>query len=120
MEQLYISILLGVTAFILICFKKHVASACCVLISFLIGVSALLNFSVQEGYAEEGIQFTFDRISNELKEGNRELVIKVLDETDKYADYPDTYSPGSKNMRNIFTRLVSAKRESDKVETTDE
>jgi len=101
MDLLVISILLSIPTFILICLKKYKVSACCLLVSITLGLAGLFNFSVNEGYAEEGLQFTYGIISEELKAGNEELVIQVLDETDMNSNF--------KNRYNVFERMKLAK-----------
>ena len=67
----------------------------------ILGVSPLLNLSIGDGYAEEYIHFTYVHISDELKEGNKDIVIKAIDETEMNSK--------TKNRYNLSKRIEEAK-----------
>ena len=71
----------------------------------LLGFSALLNISIGNGYAEEGIYATLSLISKELKKGNQDIVIEALDDTNM--------SSRSKNKYDLWERIRSASEKLD-------
>ena len=60
-----------------------------------------MNISVGNGYAEEGIHFTYVLISDELKDGNQAIVIKAIDETEMNSK--------TKNRYNLAERIREAR-----------
>ena len=104
--QLFFSLLLGIPAIILILTKFHKTAIFCILASLLVGLDALLDISIRDGYAEEGMYATLALISKELKSGNQDLVIKALDETEMNSN--------NNNKYDLFERIRAAKDHSTK------
>ena len=100
-QQLLLAISLGIPSIILILTKCYKSSIFCILASMILGFSPLLNLSIGDGYAEERIHFTYVHISDELKEGNQDIVIKAIDETEMNSK--------TKNRYNLSERIRDAK-----------
>ena len=101
--QLWISLLLGVPAIVFILIKYNKTSIFFILASLLLGFDALLDISIGNGYAEEGIYATLSLISKELKNGNQELIIEALDDTDM--------SSSKNNKYDLWERIRFAKEQ---------
>jgi len=101
MTQLLISQLLLIPAIVLSLTKWPKTSISCILASLILGFSALFGLSIDDFYAQERIYNTFVTISEELKSGNQDLVIKAIDETEMNSK--------TKKMGNLSERIMAAK-----------